>query len=46
MNDVVGKASERALSAGEEDVDLVGGRVLLDALENVGSLIVGKHFST
>jgi hypothetical protein len=45
MDDVVGEASECALSAREEDFDLVGGRVLLDAFENVGGLVISEHSS-
>jgi hypothetical protein len=48
MNDVIGEAGERALSAGKEDFDFVGGRMLLDAVENVGGfgLIEHSEFST
>jgi len=48
MNGVIGEASERTFSAREEDFDLVGGRMLLDACEDVGGFFVSKHseFST
>jgi hypothetical protein len=43
MDYVVGEASKGALAAGEKNFNLVGGRVLLDAFEDVGGLIYSKH---
>jgi hypothetical protein len=48
MNNVIGEARERTLSAGEENLDLLRSRMLLDAVENLDGLVLSKHseFST
>src|SRR5579863_4803761 len=43
MDYVIGEARKGALAAGEKNFDLVGGRVLLDAFEDVGGLVASKH---
>src|SRR5580692_4022454 len=43
MDYIVGETSKGALSAVEEDFDLIGSRMLLYAFEDVGGLIVSKH---
>jgi hypothetical protein len=40
MNDVIGKASQRELSAREEDLNLIRIRKFADAIEDVGGLFV------
>jgi hypothetical protein len=43
MNDVVGEASEGTLPAEEENLDFLGSRMLLDAFEDAGGLVLIEH---